>query len=52
MMVRKIILTIMLSFTVLSGLATNRALLIGIGKYDRMATGWNVIHGDNDVALL
>ena len=52
MMVRKIILAIMLSVTVLSGLATNRALLIGIGKYDQMVTGWNVIHGDNDVALL
>lgn len=51
-MVRKIILTILFSVTVLSGLATNRALLIGIGKYDRMATGWNIIHGDNDVALL
>lgn len=51
-MIRKIILTIILSVTVLSGLAANRALLVGIGKYDRMATGWNVIHGDNDVALL
>lgn len=51
-MIREIILTIILSVTVLSGLATNRALIIGIGKYDRMATGWNVIHGDNDVKLL
>lgn len=51
-MFRKIILTIMLSAMVLSGLATNRALLIGIGKYDCMTTGWNEIHGDNDVALL
>lgn len=32
--------------------ATNRALLVGIGKYDRMATGWGEIHGDQDVALL
>lgn len=32
--------------------ATNRALVVGIGKYDRVKTGWNEIHGDNDVALL
>lgn len=32
--------------------AENRALLIGIGEYDRMATGWGRIHGDADVALL
>lgn len=32
--------------------ATNRALLIGIGKYDRMKTGWNEIHGDIDVEIL
>lgn len=32
--------------------ATDRALLVGIGKYDRVKTGWNEIHGDNDVALL
>lgn len=51
-MIRKIILTIIFSVTVFSGLAANRALLIGIGRYDRMTTGWNVIHGDNDVALL
>ena len=37
---------------VLSGFATDRALLVGIGRYDTMKTGWNVIHGDNDVALL
>ena len=43
---------LLLSASVLTGLATNRALLVGIGKYDRMKTGWNVIHGDNDVALL
>ena len=32
--------------------AANRALLIGIGEYDQMATGWGRIHGDADVALL
>ncbi len=52
MIVRTFIMMILLSVSVLSGLATNRALLVGIGKYDRMKTGWNVIHGDNDVALL
>lgn len=36
----------------LSALATDRALLVGIGQYDRMATGWSTIHGDNDVALI
>lgn len=51
-MARKIILSVILAVTVLSALANERALLVGIGRYDRMATGWNVIHGDNDVALL
>ena len=32
--------------------ATNRALLVGIGSYDTEATGWSVIHGNNDIALL
>lgn len=32
--------------------AARRALLVGIGAYDRMTTGWNPIHGDNDVALI
>ena len=45
-------MTILLSVTFLMGLATNRALLVGIGKYDQMKTGWNRIHGDNDIALL
>lgn len=51
-MIRQLILILLLSASALSGLATDRALLVGIGKYDRMKTGWNVIHGDNDVALL
>lgn len=33
-------------------MATKRALLIGIGDYDAVHTGWNAIHGDDDVALL
>lgn len=32
--------------------AKNTALLIGIGHYDTKSTGWPVIHGDNDIALL
>ena len=51
-MIKCLIVTFLLSVSVFTGLATNRALLVGIGKYDRMKTGWNVIHGDNDVALL
>ena len=35
-----------------SCLATNRALLIGIGKYPTTETGWKEIHGDADVYLL
>ena len=52
-MIKSAFITIILVIlTALSGYATDRALLIGIGKYDRMKTGWNLIHGDNDVALL
>lgn len=32
--------------------AKNTALLIGIGNYNPTATGWNKLHGNNDVALL
>lgn len=35
-----------------SAYARNTALLVGIGDYDTNATGWPVIHGNNDVALL
>lgn len=42
----------MIAVSALSAAATNRALLVGIGKYDREKTGWNMIHGDNDVSLL
>lgn len=36
----------------LAGQATEHALLVGIGKYDRMKTGWGRVHGDDDVALI
>lgn len=32
--------------------AKNQALLIGIGNYNTVNTGWPVIHGNNDVKLL
>ena len=49
---RSFILSMMLiAFSFLSS-AESRALLVGIGKYDRVKTGWAQIHGDNDVELL
>lgn len=33
-------------------LAKNTALLVGIGNYNTKATGWSVVHGNNDVTLL
>lgn len=48
---RRIFITIIL-FTILASLgATNRAFLIGIGKY-KTGTQWSEIHGDADVDLL
>ena len=32
--------------------AENRALLVGIGKYDTRQTGWSVLHGDRDIDML
>ena len=32
--------------------AKNTALLVGVGNYNPTATGWSVIHGNNDVTLL
>lgn len=37
---------------VIGSYSTNRALLIGIGKYPTSLTGWKQIHGDADVKLL
>lgn len=48
---KRIIAFCILSFCVLSSFATNRALLIGIGEYNK-DTYWNKIHGDSDVELL
>lgn len=51
-MLLRIILLLLLSASFLTDSATNRALLVGIGQYDTRQTGWSIIHGDNDVALL
>lgn len=45
-----IILLIFSLFSTIS--AENRALLVGIGRYDTKKTGWSVIHGDSDVDML
>lgn len=37
---------------VIDNYATNRTLLIGIGKYPTSKTEWKQIHGDADVKLL
>lgn len=48
----RLLLTLTMVISLLSLRAADHALLVGIGKYDRLKTGWNEIHGDNDVALL
>lgn len=53
MMLKRLIwLTAGILLIPLMAAAANRALLVGIGQYDRAKTGWNVIHGDADVELL
>lgn len=49
---RKHILVFIFSLMVLFCNSTNRALLVGIGQYDQMKTGWSRIHGDKDIELL
>lgn len=51
-MIRRVVICLVLIISALCVEATNRALLVGIGEYDQMATGWGRIHGDADVALL
>lgn len=41
-----------LIFGCLFGYSKNTALLIGIGNYNKQSTGWNIIHGNNDIVLL
>ena len=52
MKLKVILLSAAVLFSVLGLSAKNRALLIGIGNYNTAETGWTVIHGNNDVALL
>lgn len=50
---RSTVFTITLILSLFSTIsAENRALLVGIGKYDTRNTGWSEIHGDNDVDML
>lgn len=49
---RKFLLLISICLCSIYATATRRALLVGIGEYDTKVTGWNRIHGDNDVDLL
>lgn len=49
---RGLVISFLMIVLALSAGATNRALLVGIGEYDQMATGWGRIHGDADVVLL
>ncbi len=48
----RLLITLFIAITGFALHATDRALLVGIGKYDRVKTGWSEIHGDNDVDLL
>lgn len=48
---RRIVITLLICSFLGSIYATNRALLIGIGKY-KTGTQWSEIHGDADVDLL
>lgn len=52
MMHARVSAILLMTVSFLSALATNHALLVGIGAYDSKRTGWEQVHGDNDVALL
>lgn len=49
---RLIIILLVVCYCCLNCAATNRALLVGIGKYPTAKTGWKPIHGDVDIELL
>lgn len=52
MNIKQLIIILLAISCCMSGFSINRALLVGIGQYDTSITGWNKIHGDNDVELL
>ncbi len=50
---RRFVFAYILVFALVFGVsAENRALLVGIGKYDTRSTGWSTIHGDRDVDMI
>ena len=51
-MKRKVSLLLLFLSLLLTIKAEDRALLVGIGKYDTRNTGWSMIHGDRDVDML
>ena len=51
-MLKKFICFLLFIVAAISANSTNRALLVGIGQYDQMKTGWPKIHGDKDVEML
>ena len=52
LMIRKAMLIIfLLSLALMTG-AEDRALLVGIGKYDTKRTGWSRLHGDRDADMI
>lgn len=52
MRIKTIAFTLIIFLGALQLCAKNHALLIGIGDYNSQTTGWGILHGNNDVALL
>ena len=52
MRIKTLLITLAIVLGTLSLSAGKRALLVGIGDYNTRATGWSVIHGNNDALLL
>ena len=52
MRIKTLLITLTIVLGTLSLSAGKRALLVGIGAYNTRATGWPVIHGNNDALLL
>ena len=50
-LVRAILIAFVLLGSTLPIGATKRALIIGIGDYPQ-GSGWNTIHGDNDISII
>ena len=52
MRIKTLLITLAIVLGTLSLSAGKRALFVGIGTYNTRATGWPVIHGNNDALLL